>query len=105
MLVEERHRRGTFSDRAADALHRSRSHVTDCINAGHARFEGHWQPPFCGLHERSRDDESVRIEHDPTAIEPFGFRISADEHKQVPHLVRRLDAGAPVARRKWMLDA
>jgi hypothetical protein len=47
--------------------------------------------PFCGLHVRSRDDESVRIEHDATAIEPFGFRISADQHKQVPHLVCRLE--------------
>jgi hypothetical protein len=27
------------------------------------------------------------VELDPAAAEPFGFRISADENKQVPHLV------------------
>jgi hypothetical protein len=92
MLVDERHRRSTFSDR--DALYRSRSHVTDRIHPRHARFEGNGHPPFCVLRGRSRDDESVGIERDATAVEPFGLRIRADEYKQVPHLVCRLDAGA-----------
>jgi hypothetical protein len=34
--VDERHRRGAFADRAANALYRSRPHVTDCIHAGDA---------------------------------------------------------------------
>ena len=41
----------------------------------------------------------MRVELDPAAAEPFGFRISADEHKQVPHLAHRLNAAAFVAPR------
>jgi hypothetical protein len=99
MLVNERHRRGTFANRAADALYRSRPHVTDRVHARHARFEGNGRPPVSGLHRRSRDDEAVRIEHDATAAEPFGFRISANEYEQVPNFVCCLNAGAPVTPR------
>ena|SRR6516225_5351064 len=36
MRVNERHRRGAFADRTANALYRSRPHVTDCIRTGNA---------------------------------------------------------------------
>ena len=91
--VDERHRRGAFADRAANALYRSRPHVTDREYARHARFEGGGRRPFSSLSGRSRKDESVCVERDPAAAEPFGFRIGADEHKQVAHVARRLGAG------------
>jgi hypothetical protein len=47
--VDERHRRGAFADRAANALYRSRPHVADCIDARHASFEGGGRASFGSL--------------------------------------------------------
>jgi hypothetical protein len=99
MLVDERHRGGTFTDRAADALDRSGSHVTDRKHARDARFESTGEPALGALRGWSRSDKSVLVEREAAATEPFGFGISADEDERVPHLMCCLDAVALVAPR------
>src|SRR5262245_55791905 len=83
MLVDERNRGGAFADRAADALHRARAHVADGEYARHRRLERSGAPRVRRA-RLPRQHETVRIERDAAVLEPFGFRIGADEEKEMP---------------------
>ncbi len=86
--MQRRHDLGTFSDRAADALHGSRADVAHGEDTGDARLERR--------RTRAGDDEAVAIQRHARALEPcrLGLGTREDEHVTDPGGV--LDA-VPIA--------
>lgn len=68
-----------FANAGRDALDRSGAHVTDGEDARHARFQR--MAVFSGAH--TRHHEALRIELDAGIGQPIGFRVGADEEKEV----------------------
>ena len=78
MLVDHRDSGGAFADRPAHALDRARAHVADGKHPRHRRLErsGHARSGFAGL---TGQHETLLIELDAATLQPFGFRVRADE--------------------------
>src|SRR6266542_1181211 len=86
ILMDRRHDRCAFADRASDALDRPRAHVADGEHAGNAAFERGRRAFACTLREcLTGEHESVRVQSDAAIPEPAGLRIRTDEEEYVAY--------------------
>src|SRR6185436_542046 len=100
MLVDQSDDRRAFADRAADALHRARTHVADGVHARNSRLERRRQPAGSNAGASLAGEyEAMRVAPHAAAIEPIRFRIGADEKEHVANGTNVIDARRRVAPR------
>src|SRR5215831_11031918 len=87
--VDLRDRRRTFTDGAADALHRPRAHIADREHSRHAALERRAA--------MARGHKALVVEGDWTVAQPPGSGIRAEKQKHVIHgtCLRRVSVAIP----------
>ena len=101
--VELGHHRGALTDGPSDALDRAAPDIAHGEDAGDVGLQrGRDGSPSAAGHVvprevRAGSDEPLGVERDIAVAKPLGRRVSADEEKDVSHLLPVLGAGAGVS--------